>query len=202
MISTFLGVSVHHLANDFINEVHVKFPDSPEDTKIYEIEDLNKLDSNGIVQEKGKDTACPIDGRQGAAYVHTLQGADRVGPASIMPSYTWGYTIGVIVDVLNNYCTTNNLNPKEVYVWICFLCVNQHRVIEKKRKGEVVSFEEFRSIFFKRVTNIGQIHNNYAHFIIHTFLSIFHSIGRNRNICSECGVYLSYSLPLRMIVVK
>ena len=152
-----LGVSVHHLANDFINEVRVKFLDSPEDTKIYEIEDLNKLDDNGIVREKGKDTTCPIDGRRGAAYVHILQGNEHVGPASIMLSYTWGYTIGDIVDVLNNYCTTNKLNPKEVYVWICFLCVNQHRVIEKKRKGEVVSFEEFRSIFFKRVTNIGHI---------------------------------------------
>jgi tetratricopeptide (TPR) repeat protein len=98
-----------------------------------------------------------MDGRQGAAYVHTLQGADHVGPASIMLSYTWGYTIGDIIDVLNNYCTTNNLNPKEVYVWIDCLCVNQHRVIERKRKGEVVPFEEFESVFFKRVTSIGHI---------------------------------------------
>ena len=125
--------------------------------KIYQIEDLGKLDDNGIIREKGKDTTCPMDGRQGAAYVHTLQGDEHVGPASIMLSYTWGYTIGDIVDVLNNYCTTNNLNPKEVYVWICCLCVNQHRVIEKKRNGEVVPFEEFESVFFKRVTGIGHI---------------------------------------------
>jgi tetratricopeptide (TPR) repeat protein len=152
-----LGVSVYHLDNDFINEVRVEFPESPEDTKIYQIENLGNLDKNGIIREKGKDTTCPIDGRQGAAYVHTLQGDEHVGPASIMLSYTWGYSIGDIIDVLKNYCTTNNLNPKEVYVWICCLCVNQHRVIEKKRKGEVVPFEEFESVFSKRVTSIGHI---------------------------------------------
>jgi len=151
------GISVHHLADDFMDEVRIKFPDSAEDTKIYEIEDLSKLDENGIIREKGKDTTCPIDGRQGAAYVHTLQGDEHVGPSSIMLSYAWKYTIGDIIDVLTNYCTTNNLNPKEVYVWICCLCVNQHRVIEKKRNGEVVPFEEFESVFFKRVTSIGHI---------------------------------------------
>mmetsp|Transcript_2751 Transcript_2751/g.3884 ORF Transcript_2751/g.3884 Transcript_2751/m.3884 type:complete len:540 (-) Transcript_2751:62-1681(-) len=161
-----LGISVNHIANDFMDEVRTKFPDSAEewsffrraeDTKIYQIEDLNKLDENGIIREKGKDTTCPIDGRQGAAYVHTLQGDEHVGPSSIMLSYTWEYTIGDIIDVLTNYCTNNNLNPKEVYVWICCLCVNQHRVIEKRRNGGVVPFKELESVFFKRVTSIGHV---------------------------------------------
>jgi len=157
-----LGVSVHHLANDFLDEVRQRknwwsFFRSAENYKIYDIEDLSKLNDNGIIREKGKDTTCPIDGRQGAAYVHTLQGDEHVGPASIMLSYTWGYTIGDIIDVLNNYCTTNNLDPKEVYVWICCLCVNQHRVIEKRRNEEVVTFQEFESVFSKRVTRIGHI---------------------------------------------
>ena len=151
------GVSVHHLANDLLDEVRIKFPDSAENTKIYQIEDLSNLDENGIIREKGEDTTCPIDGRQGTAYVHTLQGDEHVGPSSIMLSYTWNYNIGDIIDVLNNYCTNNNLNPKEVYVWICCLCVNQHRVIEKRRNGEVVPFEEFESVFSKRVTSIGHI---------------------------------------------
>jgi len=161
-----LGISVNHIANDFMDEVRTKFPDSAEewsffrraeDTKIYQIEDLNKLDENGIIREKGKDATCPIDGRQGAAYVHTLQGDEHVGPSSIMLSYTWNYSIGDIIDVLNNYCTANNLNPKEVYVWICCLCVNQHRVIEKRRNGGVVPFKELESVFFKRVTSIGHV---------------------------------------------
>jgi len=41
------GISVHHLADDFMDEVRIKFPDSAEqkkdDTKIHDIEDLIKL---------------------------------------------------------------------------------------------------------------------------------------------------------------
>jgi len=35
--------------------------------------------------------------------------------------------------------------------------VNQHRVIERKRRGEDIPFEEFRSVFEKRVKTIGHI---------------------------------------------
>ena len=152
-----LGVSVHHLRTIFIDLVHAKYPDSGNDTTIYEIEDLRKLDTNGIIRENGKDTMCPIDGRRGAAYVHTLQGAEHVGPASIMLSYTWGYTIGDIVDVLTNYCTSNDLNTKEVYVWICCLCNNQHRVVEMKKRKEDIPFEDFHKVFHGRVTGIRHV---------------------------------------------
>jgi hypothetical protein len=89
--------------------------------------------------------------------VYTLQGADHVGPANIVLSYMWGYTIGDIVDVLTNYCTSNDLNPKEVYVWICCLCVNQHRIVEMKKRKEEIPFEEFHNVFHGRVTSIGHV---------------------------------------------
>ena len=205
-----LGVSVHHLANNFMDLVRAKYPDSQqieadekfiealgkydiigedvrskfieletqdkeayeyimglmneiknkpksEDTTIYEIENLRDLNKNGIIREKGKDTICPIDGEKGAAYVHILQGVDHVGPVSIMLSYTWGYKIGDIVDVLTNYCETNGLNRKEVYVWICCLCVNQHRVVESMKRREDIPFDEFRKVFHGRVTSIGHV---------------------------------------------
>mmetsp|Transcript_2716 Transcript_2716/g.3816 ORF Transcript_2716/g.3816 Transcript_2716/m.3816 type:complete len:541 (-) Transcript_2716:18-1640(-) len=151
------GVSVHHLANYFMDLVRAKYPDSGNDTKIYQIEDLNDLDKNGIIREEGKDTQCPIDDRRGAAYVHTLQGADHVGPASIMLSYTWRYTIGDIVDVLTNYCKSNGLNQKKLYVWICCLCVNQHRVVESMKRKEDIPFDDFRKVFHGRVTGIGHV---------------------------------------------
>uniref|UniRef100_A0A7S3QE98 Uncharacterized protein n=1 Tax=Chaetoceros debilis TaxID=122233 RepID=A0A7S3QE98_9STRA len=134
-----LGVSVHHLANYFMDLVRAKYPDSGNDTKIYQIEDLNDLDKNGIIREEGKDTQCPIDDRRGAAYVHTLQGADHVGPASIMLSYTWRYTIGDIVDVLTNYCKSNGLNPKEVCMDMLSLreSTSGRRVEETRRSGSV-----------------------------------------------------------------
>mmetsp|Transcript_2717 Transcript_2717/g.3821 ORF Transcript_2717/g.3821 Transcript_2717/m.3821 type:complete len:540 (-) Transcript_2717:18-1637(-) len=152
-----LGVSVHNLRTDFMDLVHTKHPDSGNDTTIYQIEALREFDKNGIIREKGKNTMCPIDSEKGAAYVHTLQGADHVGPASIMLSYTWRYTIGDIVDVLTNYCKSNGLNQKKLYVWICCLCVNQHRVVESMKRKEDIPFDDFRKVFHGRVTGIGHV---------------------------------------------
>eukprot|EP00554_Chaetoceros_debilis_P006376 CAMPEP_0194072624 /NCGR_PEP_ID=MMETSP0149-20130528/317_1 /TAXON_ID=122233 /ORGANISM="Chaetoceros debilis, Strain MM31A-1" /LENGTH=495 /DNA_ID=CAMNT_0038752521 /DNA_START=38 /DNA_END=1522 /DNA_ORIENTATION=+ len=152
-----LGVSVHHFRTYFMDLVRAKNPDSGTDTTIYQIEALREFDKNGIIREKGKNTMCPIDSEKGAAYVHTLQGADHVGPASIMLSYTWRYTIGDIVDVLTNYCKSNGLNQKKLYVWICCLCVNQHRVVGMKKRKEDIPFEEFHNVFHGRVTSIGHV---------------------------------------------
>lgn len=152
-----LGVSVYHFTNHFLLEVRAEFGNSAEACNIHKIEDLRKFDQNGIIRQKGQGISCPIDGRPGAAYVHTLEHANHVGRASIMLSYTWEYTIGDIIDVLTKYCTSNNLDQKKVYVWICCLCVNQHRVVERKKRGEVVPSDQFREVFYERVTKIGHV---------------------------------------------
>lgn len=59
-------------------------------SKIYQLEDLNDFDNNGLIRKKGANVECPIDGKKAAAYVHSI-----IDPnAQIMLSYTWGYTIG------------------------------------------------------------------------------------------------------------
>ena len=89
---------------------------------------------------RAKNAKYPIDSDNGAAYSHNLQGAGHMGSATIMLSCMWGYTIGDIVDVLTNYCKSNGLKMKEVNMWICCLCVNQHRFVKmKKRKEEIGS---------------------------------------------------------------
>ena len=70
------GVSVFHLANNFfIKEDRANHPESAEDTTIYEIKDLRKPKESGNIRKKGQNTTFPIDGKQGAVYVHTLVGA-------------------------------------------------------------------------------------------------------------------------------
>ena len=54
-----LGVSVHHLANNFMDLVHQRKKKwwrskHYNDTTIYEIENLHKLKRNGIIREKGR----------------------------------------------------------------------------------------------------------------------------------------------------
>jgi hypothetical protein len=128
-------------------------------SKFYEIENLNG--PIGFVREKGADISCPLDGRNGAAYIHTLEGGDHVGEANHMLSWAWEYTVQDVVDTLVHYCSMNSLDPKCTYIWMCCLCINQHRVAEQnagKKTGILnQSTLEFQEIFVDRVQSIGKV---------------------------------------------
>jgi len=149
------GISVSYLANQLLKEV--VDAGLEETSKIYEMEDLSDLEHDGLIRRKGANKECPIDKKPGAAYVHSIADPKAVGRANVMLSYAWKYAIGDIVNTLQLYCKNNRKDPNNVFVWVCCLCVNQHRVIERKRRGEDIPFEEFRSVFEKRVKTIGHI---------------------------------------------
>ena len=81
-----LGVSVHHMRTDFMTQVLDAVHNA--DSSIYEIEDLS-CSSDGVIRRRGAKVRCPIDGRVGASYVHSLNGEDHVGVANFMLSYSW-----------------------------------------------------------------------------------------------------------------
>lgn len=82
----FAGVSVHFLQTVFLREVEEA--GFSREAKIYDLEDLKG--PPGLVRRKGQDIMCPMTKKKGAAYVHCLSGADNVGDATHMISYTWG----------------------------------------------------------------------------------------------------------------
>ena len=140
LIDNINGVSVHYLRNILLQEVRDAGLD--EDTAtIYDMEDMRKS-THGIIRSKGAQHTCPRDGKLGAAYVDTIQGEDFVGTANvILGSYCWSYRIKDIVKTLEEKCEANERDPKQTYVWICYLCNNLHRV------DNHVPFEQFRDIF-------------------------------------------------------
>jgi len=142
------GVSVHHLSTEFISQVEATGLSG--DSKVYDIEPV-------VIRPRGQDTWCPRDGQLGAAYVDAIHGEDHAGMATIMLSYTWGYRIGDVVDSLVEYCNRERLDPKRVYVWICCLCINQHKVIRASKVGQSVPFESFQKEFGSRVRGIGHV---------------------------------------------
>jgi len=145
----FLAPSVFHLQTTLLEQIKTAGLD--ETTNLYQIEDL-RSDTPGVIRSRGLDVSCPIDNKKGAAYVHCIDGDDHVGRATHMLSYAWGYRYGDIVSTLVDHCKEKALDPKKTYVWICCLCNNQHRVF-----GKNVTFEEFQSVFNKRVRGIGNI---------------------------------------------
>ena len=157
-----LGVSVYHLEHIFLQEKVCTTANSllSRSSTIYEIENLQGPPS--IIRNTGIESVCPLDGLNGAAYVHCLQGEDHVGEATHMLSYCWEYTIGDIVDTLTDFCHTNNLDPKRTYIWICCLCVNQHRVAAQSalQKSGMLTANlqvDFFTIFGERVKRIGHV---------------------------------------------
>jgi hypothetical protein len=81
-----VGVSVYYLQNIFLKEVEAA--GLSRDSTIYDLENLNG--PAGLIRKEGVDVVCPITNTRGAAYVHCLEGADNVGGATHMLSYTWG----------------------------------------------------------------------------------------------------------------
>ncbi|CAB9515012.1 Kinesin light chain [Seminavis robusta] len=159
-----LGVSVYNLQHDFLELVSASKDATSgkalsKSSKIYEIENLQG--PAGVIRKMGADVICPMDKKMGAAYVHSLHGEDHVGEATHMLSYSWSYSLGDIMDTLSDFCEHKGLNPKRTYIWICCLCVNQHRVVENsalKNSGMTAPPQvDFFAIFGERVKRIGHV---------------------------------------------
>lgn len=115
------------------------------------INDLEK-----VVRAHSASTTCPRDSCLGSAFVDSVLGESNVGAATHMLSYTWAYAIGEIAESLQEWSKSYLLDPKRSYIWMCWACVNQHRVQDMRQRGEFVPFEEFRSVFEGRVRSIGK----------------------------------------------
>eukprot|EP00797_Seminavis_robusta_P006229 Sro1414_g270680.2 (796) ;mRNA; r:19356-21743 len=160
-----LGVSVYHLKHVFLDQcIQYAASVGANNTRSFKVYDIENLSGPpGVIRQCGANAVCPIDGRMGAAYVHCLKGRDHVGEATHMLSYSWSYTIGDIVDTLTDFCHSNGLDSKRTYIWICCLCVNQHRVVEGaalKETGVIMPAKpqvDFFALFGERVKRIGHL---------------------------------------------
>merc|ERR1712232_557862 len=74
-----------------------------------------------------------------------------------MLSYTWRYKILDITRALKTYCGIKNLPTRSVQVWMCFACINQHRVQKMRQRGDTVPFEQFQREFGDRVRKVDTI---------------------------------------------
>jgi hypothetical protein len=76
---------------------------------------------------------------------------DDVGRAVALLSYTWSYRIYSVGSALSHWAEQSERDPKRCYIWICSLCLNQHRFSKIKTPDELA--EEFGP----RVLAIGRV---------------------------------------------
>jgi len=142
------GPSVHYLRTRFLREL--------EDAGFSSRSTIHDIEP-GFIRAKSAAGICPRDGLQGLAFVDLLEDIDSAGRATLMLSYTWSYEVADIVDALVCYCQRQGLDMRRTYVWICCLCINQHRVQAAKQQGAVVPFDKFAYEFSSRVSGIGHV---------------------------------------------
>jgi hypothetical protein len=92
-----------------------------------------------IVKPASANVSCPRDGKRGCAYVDTLAKQDDVGRATALLSYTWSYRIKSVGSALQSWVTRTENNPKRIYIWICSLCLNQHRMLKAATPDELAA---------------------------------------------------------------
>merc|ERR1712232_515924 len=68
-------------------------------------------------------------------------------------SYTWSYKVMSVGNALLRWTGHVGRNPKRAYVWICSLCLNQHRIASKQ--GQTPA--QLEAEFGPRVQTIGRI---------------------------------------------
>ncbi|CAE7460834.1 unnamed protein product [Symbiodinium sp. CCMP2592] len=119
------GISCKYLAGDLLQEMeNVGLARS---SPVYAIEE-------SVIRKKGEKLICPKDNRLGTSYVDALADGDA-GLSNFMLSYSWGYPVGDIADTLSDFFGEESLHE---FIWICCLCINQHRVKEAQAAGQTV----------------------------------------------------------------
>jgi len=118
--------------------------------KIYALEEP-------VLRRRGANLYCPRDGRLGTSYIDTVRGKDYVGCGTFMLSYTWSYSAVDISETLTDWARDRDLEQCRTYVWMCCMCVNQHRVREAVETGNVVDFDEWCQVFGEHVRGVGEV---------------------------------------------
>lgn len=146
-----LGPSVSHMSRVVLTGTiagcrkrGTTFIDVPDEATIWHMVQV-------FAKPTSEATTCPRDGKRGAAYVDTLTSLSEVGRANALLSYSWGYKVTDVVDALEGWVTGSSRDSRRTRIWICSLCLNQHRM------ETTVTPEELANEFGPRVMEIGMI---------------------------------------------
>ncbi|CAE7498248.1 wdr5 [Symbiodinium natans] len=100
----------------------------------------------------GSGSICPRDGRPGCALVDVIPS----GPATHFLSWAWSYRMKTVVLALRHWSqdSSNSIKPDQTFIWICFFCNNQERILnEKSQEGS----DDLETTFQSRLRSIGHV---------------------------------------------
>lgn len=142
-----LGVSVAYILDQF--EEEARCATGQQDPTFHTIAPHFAFGKQGL----GKGLECPRDGRSGCSIVDALPAAWR-GRATHFLSWAWGYTLSTFVHAIREWISQTDVNPSSTFLWVCFFCNNQFRILEENSQEGSDNLEK---AFAGRLTEIGQV---------------------------------------------
>merc|ERR1711972_750957 len=82
----------------------------------------------------GYDKICPRDGKVGCSIVDAVT-FEHHGRANQFLSWSWGYKMTAVIGALAEWMKKVHADPKKTFIWMCFACLNQFRMIEDQKSG-------------------------------------------------------------------
>ena len=157
-----LGPSVHHLASTLVPGVQqavVAIQITKGHANQSSFDGLDPANASiwhtvhSFAKPASAATVCPRDGKMGCGYVDILVSEDDFGIAKALLSYSWGYLVAEVSAALSAWCERHGRDPKRTAIWICSLCLNQHRL----GGGDAATPEDLAKEFGDRVVALGRI---------------------------------------------
>jgi len=143
------GISLAYLLSSEF-EALAKEATGKEDPTFSEMQDPFFLTG---AKDFGKGWLCPRDLRPGCAFIDTLAPNHRKR-ANTFLSWVWRYKLSVVRSGLERWAERSRENPADVFLFMCFFCNNQWRIlVEQSADGS----DNLEDVFENRLTNAGRM---------------------------------------------
>jgi len=101
----------------------------------------------------GEGRLCPRDLREGCSFVDSMEPVLRQ-QANIFLSWVWGYKLSVVQSGLKRWAKQTKSSPRDVFVFMCFFCNNQWRILVE---GAAAGSDNLEVIFSAKLKMIGRL---------------------------------------------
>jgi len=109
--------------------------------------------SSSSTKRIGDGQLCPRDLRAGCAFVDTLPRKYRHDATHFL-SWVWQYKLSTFRGGLQRWADANQLVYEDVFLFCCFFCNNQHRILVE---GSSQGSDDLEFVFEARLRQIGRV---------------------------------------------
>eukprot|EP00913_Durusdinium_trenchii_P006486 g6097.t1 len=114
-----------------------------------------------------------------------LQDALPNGPATHFLSWAWSYSLLTVTLALRTWRQEASIDPLQTFIWICFFCNNQERILKEKTKE---GSDDLESTFQSRLQSIGRVLVLFDDWSHPKYLSLgMEPADRCRSVCTRCA---------------